>query len=470
VRTVLLLASVLVATGAASGADRPNIVFILADDLGFGDLGCYGQKHIRTPSIDRLAAEGMRFTQAYTGNAVCAPSRCCLMTGKHPGHAHVRTNRQWKPEVQWSGQIPLPEGTITLPKLLKAKGYATGAMGKWGLGSPENSGDPAKQGIDHFFGYYCQAHAHIHYPQYVWRDGAKILLDGNDGSATGKQYTQDLFEAEALRFVREHRDGPFFLYLPFTVPHLALQVPDDSLAEYKGKFEETPYRGKQYQPHDTPRAAYAAMITRMDRTVGRVMDLLKELKLDENTLVMFSSDNGAIGGFAGTDNRFFRSNGDLRGMKGSLYEGGIRTPLIARWPGRIRPGTTTDLPTAFWDVLPTVCEVAGAEVPVDIDGLSFLPTLLGKDGQKRHEFLYWEFPNSGGQQAVRTGKWKAVRQNLAKGPSATELYALDADPAESRNLAASEPDVVKRLEAVMRAEHTRSALFPLQSVDDRPEK
>jgi arylsulfatase len=449
---------------------RPNIVFILADDLGFGDLGCYGQKHIRTPNIDKLAAEGMRFTQAYTGNAVCAPSRCCLMTGKHPGHAHVRTNRQWKPDVQWSGQIPLPEGTVTLPKLLKAKGYATGAMGKWGLGSPENSGDPAKQGIDHFFGYYCQAHAHNHYPQYVWRNGAKILLDGNDGSATGRQYTQDLFESEALRFVREHKDGPFFLYLPFTVPHLALQVPDDSLAEYQGKFEETPYRGKQYQPHDTPRAAYAAMITRMDRTVGRVMDLLKELRLDENTLVMFSSDNGAIGGFAGTDNKFFKSNGDLRGMKGSLYEGGIRTPLIAHWPGRIKPGTTTALPTAFWDVLPTLCEVAGAPVPTDIDGLSFLPTLLGKDRQKRHEFLYWEFPSSGGQQAVRAGKWKAVRQNLAKGPAGTELYDLEADPAESRNLADAEPAVVKRLEGIMRTEHTPSALFPLQSVDDRPKE
>ncbi|HKB06302.1 MAG TPA: arylsulfatase [Gemmataceae bacterium] len=469
-RTILLLAGVVFAAGTASAADRPNIVFILADDLGFGDLGCYGQKHIRTPNIDKLAAEGMRFTQAYAGNAVCAPSRCCLMTGKHPGHAHVRDNRQWKPDVQWSGQIPLPEGTVTLPKLLKAKGYATGAMGKWGLGSPENSGDPAKQGIDHFFGYYCQAHAHNHYPRYVWRNGAQILVDGNDGSATGKQYTQDLFEAEALRIVREHKDGPFFLYLPFTVPHLALQVPDDSLAEYKGKFEETPYRGKQYQPHGTPRAAYAAMITRMDRSVGRLMDLLKELKLDENTLVIFSSDNGAIGGFAGTDNQFFKSNGDLRGMKGSLYEGGIRTPLIARWPGRIKPGTMTDLPTAFWDVLPTLCEVAGAEVPTDIDGLSFLPTLLGKKGQKRHEHLYWEFPSYGGQQAVRAGKWKAVRQNLAKGPSGTELYDLGTDPAESRNLAASEPDVVKRLEAAMRAEHTPSALFPLQSVDLRAKK
>src|SRR5262245_47880549 len=353
----------------ATAADRPNIVFILADDLGWGDLGCYGQMKIRTPSIDKLAAEGMRFTQAYAGNAVCAPSRCCLMTGKHPGHAYIRDNRQWKPDVQWSGQVPIPEDTVALPGLLKAKGYATGAMGKWGLGSPENSGDPGKQGIDYFFGYYCQAHAHNHYPQYVWRNGEKVPLEGNDGSATGKQYTQDLFEAEALKFVRDHKDGPFFRCLPFTVPHLALQVPDDSLAEYKGKFPETPYRGKQYQPHDTPRAAYAAMVTRMDRTVGRVMDVLKELKLDDNTLVMFSSDNGAIDAFAGTDAKFVGAIGNLRGMKGSLYEGGIRTPLIARWPGRIKPGTTSDLPVAFWDLLPTLSAAAGIKAPSGIDGL-----------------------------------------------------------------------------------------------------
>jgi arylsulfatase len=370
----------------AAAGDRPNVVFILADDLGWGDLGCYGQTKIRTPSIDRLATGGMRFTQAYAGNAVCAPSRCCLMTGKHPGHAHVRDNRQWKPAQQWSGQIPLPEGTITLPRLFKEAGYATGAMGKWGLGSPENSGDPAKQGVDYFFGYYCQAHAHNHYPQYVWRNGEKVPLEGNDGSATGKQYTQDLFEAEALKFVRDHKDRPFLLYLPFTVPHLALQVPDDSLAEYKDKFPETPYRGKQYQPHDVPRAAYAAMVTRMDRTVGRVLDLLKELKLDRNTLVMFASDNGAIDAFAGTDATFFGALGNLRGMKGSLYEGGIRVPLIARWPGHIKPGTTSNLPVAFWDLLPTLCEATGLKTQAGLDGLSILPTLTGHGEQARHEF------------------------------------------------------------------------------------
>jgi arylsulfatase A len=466
----LVLLAALLSPALASAADRPNVVFILADDLGWGDLGCYGQTKIRTPSIDKLAADGMKFTQCYAGNAVCAPSRCCLMTGKHPGHAHVRDNRQWKPDVQWSGQIPLPEGTATLPRLFKEAGYATAAMGKWGLGSPENSGDPAKQGIDYFFGYYCQAHAHNHYPQYVWRNGEKVPLEGNDGTATGKQYTQDLFEAEALKFLREHRDKPFFLYLPFTVPHLALQVPEDSLAEYKGKFPETPYRGKQYQPHDNPRAAYAAMVTRMDRTVGRVMDLLKELKLDDNTLVVFSSDNGAIDAYAGTDAKFFGSLDHFRGMKGSLYEGGIRDPLVARWPGRIKPGTTSDLPVAFWDLLPTLCEAAGLKAPPGIDGLSILPTLTGRGEQARHEFFYWEFPSYGGQQAVRAGKWKAVRQQMSKGPSGFELYDLEADPSESKNVAADHPDIVKRLETIAREQHTPSSLFPLPSVDPTPKK
>ena len=466
-RTLLLAA---LAAGPVAAADRPNVVFILADDLGWGDLGCYGQTKIRTPNIDRLAADGMRFTQAYAGNAVCAPSRCCLMTGKHPGHAYIRNNGQWKPEQKWSGQNPLPEGTVTLPKLFRSARYATAAMGKWGLGSPENSGDPTKHGFEHFFGYYCQAHAHNHYPQYVWRNGEKEPLDGNDGSATGKHYTHDLFEARALQFIRDYKDNPLFLYLPFTVPHLALQAPEDSLAEYKDKFPETPYRGKAYQHHDTPRAAYAAMVTRMDRTVGRVLELLAELKLDRNTIVVFSSDNGAIDGYAGTDAKFFGSLGKLRGMKGSLYEGGIRVPLIVRWPGHVKPGTTSDLPVANWDLLPTLCDAAGIEPPKGLDGVSIVPTLTGRGEQARHEFLYWEFPSYGGQQAVRAGKWKLVRQNLNKGPSAFELYDLAADPSESKNVAADHPDVVKRLETVAREQHTPSELFPLPSVDPRPKK
>jgi arylsulfatase A len=466
----IVVAAITTAPAVSAETRSPNIVFFLADDLGWGDLGCYGQKKIKTPSIDAISAEGIRFTNCYAGNAVCAPSRCCIMTGNHPGHAYIRDNRQWKPDVQWSGQIPIPENTVTLPGLFKKKGYATGAMGKWGLGSPENSGDPAKHGIDYFFGYYCQAHAHNHYPPYVYRNGKKVELEGNDGTATGKQYTQDLFEAEALKFVRENKNKPFFLYLPFTVPHLALQVPEDSLAEYKGKFEEMPYRGKEYQPHETPRAAYAAMITRMDRTIGRVMKLLKDLNLDDNTLVIFSSDNGAIDAYAGTDAKFFGSLANFRGMKGSLYEGGIRIPLVARWPGRIRAGTTSDLPVAFWDLLPTFCEAAAIETPKDIDGVSVLPTMLGEKWQRVHEFLYWEFPSYGGQQAIRAGNWKAVRQNLNKGPSAIELYDLEADAAEKKDLAADHPEIVKRLATIMEKEHTPSALFPLPSIDPMPKK
>jgi arylsulfatase len=463
--TRLLFAALLLLMTTAAAAEQPNIIFLLADDLGWRDLGCYGQAKIRTPHLDQLATEGMRFTQAYSGNAVCAPSRCCLMTGKHPGHAFVRDNRQWKPNVQWSGQIPLPEGTITLPALLKKHGYATGAAGKWGLGAPENSGDPLKHGFDHFFGYYCQAHAHNHYPAYIFRNGAKVNLEGNDGTATGKQFTQDLFEAEALAFIRDHKDRPFFLYLPFTVPHLAIQVPEDALAEYRGRFEETPYTGKAYQPHDTPRAGLAAMITRMDRSVGRVMSLLKELQLDERTLVLFSSDNGPVGSYAGSDNVFFGSRGELRGWKGSLYEGGIRVPLLARWPGKIKPDSTSNLPVAFWDVLPTLCKVAGVQSPTDSDGISFLPALLGREQARRHEFLYWEFPSYGGQQAVRLADWKGVRQTLQMGPSPIELYDLAQDPSETTDLAAKHVEIVERIRTIMQREHTPSALFPLPSVD-----
>jgi arylsulfatase len=468
----ILLTTLVLGLGSppASAAEQPNIIFILADDLGWRDLGCYGQTKIRTPHLDKLAAEGMRFSQAYAGNAVCAPSRCCLMTGKHPGHAIVRTNQQWKPKAQWSGQHPLPAGTVTLPLLLKKQGYATGAAGKWGLGSPENTGDPQKLGFDRFFGYYCQAHAHNHYPQYVFRNGAKVLLEGNDGSATGKQYTHDLFEAEALAFLRAHEDRRFFLYLPFTIPHLAIQVPEDSLAEYRGKFEESPYRGKAYQHHDTPRAGLAAMITRMDRSVGRILELLRELKLDDRTLVLFSSDNGPVGLYAGSDNVFFESRGSLRGWKGSLYEGGIRVPLLARWPGKIKPGSTSDLPTAFWDILPTLCEAAGAPAPGDTDGISILPTLLGKEQTRKHDFLYWEFPSYGGQQAVRMGRWKGVRQNLQKGPSPIELYDLEQDPNETTDVAAANPDVVKQIDVILRREHETSKAFPLPSVDVPPKK
>jgi len=442
----------------------PNFVFVLADDLGYGDLGCYGQKMIRTPNLDRMAAEGLRFTQAYAGNAVCAPSRCVLLTGLHAGHALIRDNREVKPE----GQHPLAEGTVTLARLLKAKGYATAVIGKWGLGPPGSEGDPLRQGFDHFFGYNCQRHAHNHYPSYLWRNERKVDLEGNDGkSPVGKQYAHDLFEAEALDFIRSRRGGPFFLYLAFTIPHVALQVPEDSLSEHRDRWEDPPYTGgRGYLPHPAPRAAYAAMVGRMDRSVGRLLALLKELGLEEKTLVLFSSDNGpAPQGVGGSDSAFFRSAGPLRGLKGSLYEGGIRVPFLARWPGRVPAGAVSDLPVAFYDVLPTLCEAAGAEPPGETDGISFLPELLGKGGTKRHEFLYWEFPGYGGQQAVRLGDWKGIRRDLNKGRTEIELYNLAEDAGETADAASRNPETVRRIERIMTENHRPSPAFPLRGVD-----
>jgi arylsulfatase len=456
-----------VVLGWLCGARResgPNLVFILADDLGRGELGCYGQKKIRTPHLDRLAAEGMRFTQAYSGNAVCAPSRCVLMTGRHAGRAFIRDNREVKPE----GQHPIADGVVTVAELLKARGYATGLVGKWGLGSPGSEGDPLRQGFDHFFGYNCQRQAHNFYPAYLWRNDKKVMLEGNDGkSAEGKQYSHDLMEVEALEFIRARKGKPFFLYLAFTIPHLALQVPEDSLAEYRGQWEDPPYKGgKGYQPHPAPRAAYAAMVGRLDRSVGRVVALLKDLGLEENTLVLFSSDNGPThGGVGGSDSEFFSSAGPFRGLKGSLYEGGIRVPLLARWPGKVKAGSASDLPCAFYDVLPTLCEISGAEVPKETDGISFLPTLLGREGQKPHEYLYWEFPGYGGQQAVRWGDWKGVRQNLNKGNLEIQLYNLAEDIGESKDAAAGNPDVIARISKIMAENHHPSDAFPIKALD-----
>ena len=375
--SALLLASVV--TGSRAADDRsqrpgkPNIVFLLADDLGYGELGCYGQQKIRTPHLDQMAAEGMRFTQFYSGAPVCAPSRCVLMTGKHLGHAYIRDNRQAKPGAE--GQEPIPDETVTLAETLKAAGYATGAMGKWGLGPPGSSGDPNKQGFDLFFGYNCQAHAHNFYPTYLWRNDQHVTLNNPAFSAhqklppdadpnnpasykqyIGSDYAPDRMIDEALGFIRRNKDRPFFLYYPTTVPHLAIQVPEDSLAEYRGKWPDPPYAGgKGYLPHPSPRAGYAAMVTRLDRDIGRMLALLKELGLDDNTLVMFSSDNGpTYDRLGGTDSEFFESNGPLSGLKGSVYEGGMRVPLIARWPGKIPGGRVCDHPAAFYDVLPTL--------------------------------------------------------------------------------------------------------------------
>jgi len=461
---------------AAPASNRPNIIYILADDLGYAELGCYGQEKIRTPNIDRMAAEGIRFTQHYSGSPVCAPSRCVLMTGFHGGHAYIRDNKATPPE----GQEPISADSLTIAKILKAQGYATGAMGKWGLGMVGTTGDPNRQGFDLFFGYNCQSHAHNYYPTYLWRNQEHVALDNPDFSPrqklpdgadpnnpasyaqyVGKQYAPDLCMDEALRFIRANRQRPFFLYVPTTIPHLALQVPEDSLAEYRGLWDDPPYTGnKGYLPQRTPRAAYAAMVTRLDRYVGQILALVKELGLDDNTLVMFTSDNGpTYDRLGGSDSEFFKSAGPFSGLKGSVHEGGIRAPLVARWPGKIAPGRVSDHISAFYDMLPTFCEVAGAKIP-KTDGISILPTLLGNGPQPKHEFLLWEFYGYGGQQAVRLGDWKGMRLDCNKDQNGPiKLYDLKADIGETRDVAAEHPDVVKKIAGLMVSEHTDSSLF-----------
>jgi arylsulfatase A-like enzyme len=475
---------------AAEPSRPPNVVFILADDLGYAELGCYGQKKIRTPRLDRMAAEGMRFTQHYSGSPVCAPSRCVFMTGKHPGHAIVRDNVSTPPE----GQYPLPPDTITLPRPLQKAGYATGAFGKWGLGGPGSTGAPNKQGIDHFFGYLCQGKAHNFYPPYLWDNERKVPLDnpamklpdklpaGADPADpasyrayTGKQYSADLIFKEAREFLRHHKDRPFFLFVPTTIPHLALQVPEDSLAEYRGKWDDPPYPGGQgYLPQFAPRAAYAAMVTRMDREAGRIMDLVKELGLDEQTIFVFSSDNGPLDErYCGTDSEFFGSTGGLRAGKGSLYEGGFRVPCVVRWKGHIEPGTVSDRVTGFEDWLPTLLELTGKAkaTPRDLDGISFAPTLRGEK-QPPRPFLYREFPSYGGQQSIRIGDWKGVRQNLmprGKGRPQLkiELYDLAMDRSETHDVAADHPDIVKTIEQAFREQHTPSKDFAIPALDGK---
>ena len=467
---VMMSASVALARQSEQRDARPpNIVFVLADDLGWGELGSYGQDKIRTPRLDELARQGMRFTQHYSGSPVCAPCRAILMTGKHGGKAYIRDNMEVQPEGQW----PIPESDVTIAELLKQRGYATAAIGKWGLGMLESEGSPLVQGFDGFFGYYCQRHAHNHYPTYLWRNAERIELEGNDGGLQGEQYSHDLFMREAQGFIRQHKDEHFFLFLPLIIPHLSIQVPDEALAQY-AEMEEAPFEQRDgYHKHPTPRAGYAAMISHMDRTLGDLFDLLDELGLADNTIVIFTSDNGPTGGrTGGADSAFFESNGPFRGFKGSVYEGGIRVPLIVRWPGRVEAGSTSDLPTVFYDWMPTLLELAGAPdaAPEAADGISFAATLLGRpQAQKDHDFMYWEFAGYGGQQAVRMGNWKGVRRDLHKGNTTWELYDLATDPAEANDLAAQHSDIVRQLATIARREHTVSELFPIKVLDNAQE-
>ena len=455
------------------GDREPNIVLIVADDLGWGELGCYGQKQIQTPNIDKIAANGIKFMDFYSAQTVCAPSRCSLLSGLHQGHAFIRDNGnpkdRGKPrpnEMYFPGQHPIPDETLLVSELLQAKGYATAAIGKWGLGDFGSTGDPIKQGFDLFYGFNCQVHAHNHYPRFLWRNNEKEILPGNDRTLHGKTYSQDRFRDVALEFIDENKDKPFFLYLPFAIPHLSIQVPDASLELYRGDIVEEDYKHRGYLPYPEPRAGYAAMISHMDRDIGAIMERLEKYDLTDDTLVIFTSDNGpTYDRLGGSDSVYFESAGPFTGRKGQLTEGGIRVPLVAQWPGKIQAGQTTDHLSAFWDVFPTLCDAADVSFPSSIDGISFLPCMIGKT-QKEHEFLYWEFPGYRGQQAVRMGKWKALRRGLRKKPDTPfQLFDLTQDPAEATDVASDFPEIIKQVETICAAEHVNSELFPFPAID-----
>ncbi|MHC4170074.1 MAG: sulfatase-like hydrolase/transferase [Planctomycetota bacterium] len=449
------------AAGAGQSADkRPNIIFIMADDLGYNELGCYGQQKIKTPNVDLLASQGMLFTDYYTGSAVCAPARCNLMTGKHGGHAYIRNNSEVGGWDSFRGQLPLPQETVTVAGLLKKQGYVTGAFGKWGLGEVGSTGDPLNQGFDRFFGYNCQRHAHNLFPNYLVDDAGKVTLEGNTRGLTGEKYGPQMIADQMLEFIRDNRNRRFFVYYPSILPHLALQAPQEDIDQYKGRWPETPYEGKSYLPHPTPKACYAAMISFLDKQVGRITRLLKDLDLENDTIVFFTSDNGTTYLKGQVDYEFFESVGSLRGLKGSLYEGGIRVPMVVRWPGRIRAGSKTAHAAAHYDVLATLAEIAGAGVSEDTDGTSFVPTLLSKPrSQKRPQYLFWDFAGYGGQLAVRMGKWKGIKQNVRKNPDGPlELYDLKADPSESKNVAAEHRAVAEKIERIMLEARSRPSI------------
>lgn len=474
----------------------PNIIFIMADDLGYREVGCFGQDKIRTPNLDRLAAEGVRLTRHYSGSAVCAPTRAVLMTGRHTGHSPIRGNREgggWGPEAP-EGQHPLPAGEVTIAELLATRGYATGAFGKWGLGGPGSEGHPCFQGFDHFYGYLCQRVAHNYYPTHLWRNHDVDVLHNNryfsahqkiaeplaDHAAyaerfAGGDYAPGEIAEEMLRWLRRHAEErperPFFLYYPTIIPHLALQAPQEWVERYPPEWDREHYLGQRgYLPHPRPRAAYAAMISYMDHDVGRLLDLVDELGLTEDTIVIFTSDNGAsyVGG---VDREFFGSLGELRGHKGNLYEGGIRVPTIVRWPGRVPANSTSEIASYHPDWLPTIAEAAGAAAPEGLDGRSLLPALTGLEASPVHEWMYWEFPEGAQQQALifgtgaDAGRWKLVRPALRESPERLELYDLREDPGESENLAETSPELVGYAMQVLSQQHVRSSIFPIAAID-----
>lgn len=445
----------------AQKTKRPNIIFIFADDLGYGDIGCYGQQKIETPNIDKLAAGGMKFTQFYSGSTVCAPARASFLTGRHTGHTVIRGNKQFPPE----GQTPLPDSVITFANMLQQDGYATAAFGKWGLGFNQNSGDPNKKGFDKFYGYNCQSLAHDYFPLYLWDNHTKVDLSVN--KTYDSVYSASLIHSKAIDYIRQAGAKPFFMYLPYTLPHGDVIGPHDDLYQYyAGKFNETPLTGNNLKkrdhtinPEPLPHAQFAAMVARLDRYVGEIVKEIADKGLAENTLIIFTSDNGPHKENGG-DPEFFNSNGIFKGIKRDLYEGGIRVPFIAYWPGKIKPAVT-DMMAALWDMYPTFLQLAGTRDTKNIDGISLVPTLLQKKKQQQHEFLYWEFHENDGRQAIRMKNWKAVRLNVSKGPNAPiELYDLRKDPMEGRSIAAANPEIVKKMIALMDKAHRYNPDWP----------
>ncbi|MDX1637179.1 MAG: arylsulfatase [Balneolaceae bacterium] len=474
---------------------QPNIVYILADDLGYGELGAYGQQKIETPNIDKLAAEGMIFTQHYAGSPVCAPSRYMLMTGKHPGNAYIRGNdgmpergdvwdfEAMRKDPGLEGQRPIPDSTYTMAEMLSEAGYRTAAIGKWGLGGPGTEGHPNEQGFDLFYGYLCQRQAHNYYPDHLWKNRDRVFLDNivqnphatlpdsldpYDPDSYKKyqeqpDYAPSLMQQELLSFIEESKNAPFFLYFASPIPHVSLQAPDRWVRYYRQKFgDELPYTGDRgYVPNRYPRATYAAMISYLDEQVGDLVEKLKQEGIYGNTLIIFSSDNGPTYN-GGTQPEFFNSAGPFNNSygwtKGFTHEGGIRVPMISHWPGVIEAGTETDHISAFWDVMPTLADIIGRELPGATDGISFAPLLRGNvDRQITHDFLYWEFPAYGGQQAVRMGKWKGIRKNIVKeGNMDIALYNLENDLREEHDVAAQHPEVVRKIQEIMRQEHSRA--------------
>lgn len=486
---VLLAASWIAACCPLVKADtqKLNVVFILADDLGWGELGCYGQQEIPTPNIDRLAAEGMRFTQHYSGAPVCAPSRCVLMTGKHTGHAEVRGNMQVRaidPRFT-EGQVPITDGALTLAEVFHAAGYATGAFGKWGLGPVGSTGDPNRQGFDLFFGYNCQSVAHSYFPPHLWRNSERLIINtrpisGHPQPPTGdirlddyqgETYAPHRMVAEAVKFIEANKSRPLFLYLPFIEPHVAMHPPRELVERFPAEWDSKPYRGEcGYLPHPRPRAAYAAMIADLDDHVGQVVAALEQAGMLDNTLIVFTSDNGTthagpVGAdfhVGGVDAEFFNSTAGLRGYKGSVYEGGIRVPMIVRLPGRVPAGAVSGSPGYFADWFPTLCEATGLQAPAGLDGESLWPTMVEQKSPATRKPMVWVFTEYGGQVAVRLDNFKVIRRGLkTKSPGEWEVYNLDADAAESHDLAAERPELVQRAIEVLHSQVDANPTFPL---------